>query len=398
MSLLYYFAAFIALLAAGYKARDLRGNSTSPTLRAFCVTLLSLGLALLVLAPSLRPALDGLLGVPHLTRGLGNGLTLTAACAIQTVLAHFTRAPVAPPPRTRLRVAILLLAITAMAILLLPAKAPDAAAISYLAAQNPQILAYLLIYLTYLAVAMADALLMAARYARHTPSRYLRVGMRLIAAGSAVGLVYVAHKIGLTVLRYLDVPTEKAEVASPPLAVTASLLLVIGSTIGTWGPGLEERLTHWRSYRRLRPLWRALRTGFPEIVLDPALHDADERLYRRIIEIRDGQRLLRPYRDPAVAAAAAAAARSAGLGEDESAVQVEAATIAAGLRAKRSGRPPQESPPADSAPPVPLDLDAEAASLEKVAIAFMRSPLVRQALATDGTNATKKESALDDHQ
>lgn len=403
MSLVYYIAAFITLAAAGYKARGLRGATAAPTLRAFCVTLLALGLALLVLAPSSRPVLDGWLGVPLLARWLGNGLTLVAACAIQTVLAHFTRGAESPPPRTRLRVVILLLAVTAMGCLLLPARVDDEGAISYLAAGNPQVLAYLLIYLCYLGVAMADALLMAARYARHTPSRYLRLGMRLIAAGSAVGLVYVAHKIGLTVLRYIDVPTGKAEVASPALAITASLLLVIGSTIGTWGPGVQERIAAWRSLRRLRPLWEPLREAFPEIVLKSA-GDVRTRQYRRVIEIGDGQLRLRPYQDPALPGRATALASAAGLTGHELRATVQAAVLAAALTAKKAGHPPHadaETIGAGTGPAIPADLDGEVAWLEQVAQAFASSPIVRQVAAeqqqADHPEHPELEGERDDH-
>lgn len=401
MSLLYYFAALLAVGAASYKTRDLIHDPRSPTLRGFCTTLYALGTAFALLAPGSRPVIDRLVGIEDFTRWIGNSCTLTAACSIQVVLSHFARRPGSPPPRLRLRVGTLAVAVLAMGVLILAHRhsAPDADNFIDLYGNQPAIAGYLLIYLAYLGLAMADALQLSWRYAPHAPQRYLRLGLRLVATGSGTGLGYVAYKAVFTLLRLASEPVVGKEgIVGPILGLLATIQIVIGSTIGTWGPGLEERLTHWRSYWRLRPLWRALRTAFPEIVLDQALPDADERLYRRIIEIRDGQRLLRPYRDPAVADAAAAAARAAGLDENQTAVQVDAAILAAGLRAKHNGQPAQEAPPAGSAPPVPLDLDAEAASLEQVAVAFTRSPLVRQALAaTDDTNTTRKEGALDDH-
>lgn len=400
MNLLYYTAALLALGAAYYKTRHLLHDLTSPTLWGFCSTLYALGTAFALLDNASRPVIDRLVGVEDFARWLGNSCTLIAACSIQIVLNYFTHRPGSPPPRLRLRVGLLPAAIIAMGVLIFSQRlaAPDVSDFIDRYGDRPAIAGYLLIYLIYLGVAMADAVQLSLRYAPRAPQKYLRVGLRLVATGSGTGLAYVVYKSVFTLLRVTHAPVVGTEgIVGPVLGLLATIQIVIGSTIGTWGPDAEERYARWRSYRRLRPLWRELRTAFPEVVLDRTLHDADERLYRCIIEIRDGQRLLRPYHDPAVAAAVADAARAAGLDERETAIHVEAAMLAASLQARQSGQPPQEASPTGAAPAVPLDLDAETASLEKVAVAFARSPLVRQALtAAASANVPEGKVALDD--
>jgi len=64
------------------------------------------------------------------------------------------------------------------------------------------------------------------------------------------------------------------------------------------------------------------------------------RLYRRVIEIRDGLLALHPYREDGVAAAARERARAAGLTGQQLEAAVEAAAVAAALRSRASGRAP----------------------------------------------------------
>ncbi|OLF14675.1 DUF6545 domain-containing protein [Actinophytocola xanthii] len=102
------------------------------------------------------------------------------------------------------------------------------------------------------------------------------------------------------------------------------------------------------------------------------------RLYRRIIEIRDAVLTLRPYVDEQVANTARESAAAAGLDRDGQEAVVEAATLAAALRAKADNRVN-----GDAAPPTavrPADIDEEARWLTGVADAYRRSPVVAQFL------------------
>ena len=93
----------------------------------------------------------------------------------------------------------------------------------------------------------------------------------------------------------------------------------------------------------------------PEIALDPAesefldrlrIRDLDFRLYRRVIEIRDGRLALRPFLDADVARRARKEALKSGLDDGEVEAAVEARVLAAGVENARQHVTPAEVLPA----------------------------------------------------
>lgn len=131
--------------------------------------------------------------------------------------------------------------------------------------------------------------------------------------------------------------------------------------------------------RQLRPLHSALCKAVPEAANAAASGGRSStrlRLYQQVIEIRDAALALRRYRDPDVASAAAAAAQAAGLAVPELPAVVEAAVLAAAIRARNAGCPVRQQADEAALPPTPgADLRSEAAWLVKVSRAFAESPL-----------------------
>jgi hypothetical protein len=139
----------------------------------------------------------------------------------------------------------------------------------------------------------------------------------------------------------------------------------------------------WAAWFRLRPLWAMLLDGAPDVRLPPQPGTrlaARYRLHRRVVEIRDAQLALRPFRDGRAAAEAADAALSAGLPQNERDAVIEAAMIVSALGARRNGAVPASSPDAGHGLPEPgNDLESEADRLMRVSRAVRRSPIVRRA-------------------
>jgi hypothetical protein len=179
-----------------------------------------------------------------------------------------------------------------------------------------------------------------------------------------------------------DIPSDVLGAICAAFAASGATVSVWGST--RWGSRITAPL-RWlrarRHYCALEPLWSALHTAIPGIALAPRpgrrppLRTAEFALYRRIIEIRDGQLALRPHLQPQLPEWLAAMAPGA---EPHGAV-LEAAALAAALEARRSGR-------AGGAPagpgwvpqPVSGTVAAEAAWLLQVAAAFAGSRLVAE--------------------
>ncbi|MFB7671417.1 DUF6545 domain-containing protein [Kitasatospora purpeofusca] len=141
----------------------------------------------------------------------------------------------------------------------------------------------------------------------------------------------------------------------------------------------------WADLHRLGPLWSALRAERPEIELvtpEPWFGPGGGRrgdirfaLFRRIIEIRDGQLSLRPYLHPRVPFWVGEVVRPAGT--EGFAIVVEAAAIAAALEAARAGHRFPVGPDEGWVPhPLAAGLREEAAWLVKVATVYRRSPVM----------------------
>ncbi|MET1072169.1 MAG: MAB_1171c family putative transporter [Umezawaea sp.] len=251
---------------------------------------------------------------------------------------------------------------------LLFALAPD------LLPQSPWILEYCVVYL----VAQAPALLLIARlclrYAGLAGEPALRLGLRMVAAGSAGSLLYLVHKVLQTAVSRIDFdyPLGHAAVMSKVLPTASTVLVLLGAAI----PAAVGWLRRYRLFRLLGPLWSALYRADPGIALDPpglpdvlVLGRLRSRLYRRVIEIRDGLLALQPYRTLDIATTAREHAASTGLTGDRLEAVVEAITVAAALRSRAAGDPP-------GTPEVPVagggNLDSDTAFLGRVSLAYRR--------------------------
>lgn len=182
---------------------------------------------------------------------------------------------------------------------------------------------------------------------RRVKDRHVRVGLLATTAGALLVLVY-------SLIRVTDIIGAQAGVSLPDLEAVATLCTAVGAALALAGLthpswvavsiGANTRIHHYRAYRQMELLWRALVQATPGIVLEPepdtraaiAPRDFDFKLRRRVIEIHDGELALRPYREVQVVAGA----RPAGLTLSgmEQAAYVEAVCLRAALTAKAQDR------------------------------------------------------------
>ncbi|MBP8537026.1 MAB_1171c family putative transporter [Streptomyces sp. MK37H] len=241
---------------------------------------------------------------------------------------------------------------------------------------RPLVLTYLLVFMVSQAVPCVTILRQCGPYARMASKTSLRQALRLLSVAAVILFLYCLARVVnvLTAACGLDIGawTLAASVFSALGIVTLSLAL----TISSWGPS-ATKLLEWargyRSYRALYPLWRDLYESSPDIVLEPpgaAVSDLNYRLHRRVIEIRDGWRELRPYIDRTTNGDG-----ETGPGGSEESQQAfaEAAQIRQALHAKRTGTIPDDN--ADTGDFEDRDTDnftAEVVWLTKVASAYRR--------------------------
>ncbi|MGW3964194.1 MAB_1171c family putative transporter [Amycolatopsis sp. NPDC005003] len=375
-------ASFVALL---YKLRDLRRDRGNAALRALCAGRASTALAYVFLTPALFTRLDAALGTHNLGALLSNSCIILSALTSQVMLLYWFHSPEVARRRARWVSGGYLTVVGVMAGLFVLSAPSGEHPVDFMVhfATNPEVAAYVVVYL---GAYGANLINTARRTWSSSPvivSRpWLQRGLRLTALGCVFVLGYFAGNTLGVVGRWAG--TGALDFASvllaPILASVGSLVLVLGSTFPRWGRRITTRLSRIRSLRRIHPLWYSLCEAVPGITLygrrsprPPWLvRDIEIRLYRTIIEIHDGRRALRPYRDRRVARSAEEAGHRAGLTGDELRAVVEAATLKAALRKKLDGADQydEEGTAGGTEAPAEADLGGELAWLEQVALAF----------------------------
>ncbi|WP_026423323.1 MAB_1171c family putative transporter [Actinokineospora inagensis] len=176
---------------------------------------------------------------------------------------------------------------------------------------------YLLVYLFGCLAGQLDVLCSCVRFARIADRPALRRGMWTTAAGAAVILVYGAVRTADVVAGQFDVDLRSWEPVAWLCSDIGSALALLGWTIPTLG-GQARAIREWvRDYRMsaaLYPLWWVLQDAVPSVALIPPVSRARDLarvrnlgfwLHRRVVEIQDGLRAIRPRVDAARAELAA---------------------------------------------------------------------------------------------
>ncbi|MFF7971959.1 MAB_1171c family putative transporter [Streptomyces sp. NPDC007905] len=241
------------------------------------------------------------------------------------------------------------------------------------------VLTYLLVFIVSQAVPCVTIFRQCGPYARMAANASLRQALRLLSVAAVVLFLYcLARTVNiLTAASGIDIGDW--QVAAGIFSAAGIVILSLSLTISSWWPS-AAKLVEWsgsyRSYRSLYPLWRDLYESFPDIALEPpgtsvsGVSDLDYRLHRRVIEIRDGWRDLRPYIDRAPRSVVP---QGPGTNEESRQAFAEAAQIRQALLAKHAGTIPDDNK--DSGDFEDRDtgnFTAEVAWLTKVARAYRK--------------------------
>lgn len=313
--------------------------------------LLGLACSLTAMSPAPYRLISEVTGVPNLGRLVSHLFILLVAVAAQTLLLRLsTSSPVRPLRHVWWPV----LVGVAITVLFALADTPvDDVRFAGRYAGEPWVLEYWLVFVLGLAPAFVRTIVLCWRYAGLSGTAAGKLGLRIVAAGITCSLLYHVHKalFFASAAFGVDYPESFGGFLDRTLPLLAAVFVLVGVTLPTWVRklGLSAALD-WsrrlRAYHRLRHLWFALYQATPQIALvapRPALldllvpTDLDLRLYRRVIEIRDGRLALHPYLDPDVGDATRAEA--AGLSGRRLDAVVEARMLAAAVAAKRAGAP-----------------------------------------------------------
>ncbi|MCX4695889.1 MAB_1171c family putative transporter [Streptomyces sp. NBC_01408] len=212
---------------------------------------------------------------------------------------------------------------------------------------EPLLLTYLLAFIASQAVPCVTVFRQCGPYARMTDSASLRQALRMLSVGAMILLLYSLVRVVnvLTIAAGTEIGTWK-EAAASVLNALGIIAISLSFTMPSWGPA-AVRLVEWtrayRSYRALYPLWRDLYESSPGIALEPpgtSVSDLDYRLHRRVVEIRDGWRDLRPYIERTTGGAGGPVRE---MTDEYRQAFIEAAQIKQALHAKRTGTIPRDN-------------------------------------------------------
>jgi uncharacterized protein DUF6545 len=369
-----YLAAVALLTFATYRlSTDRRGVPNQVQQYGYCL-MICLALAMAMLAPSM-PQLLADLGMNRMAVILLGDILRTAAISVLMFMAcAVDRRPVRGLPV----VAAVVIQVVGIACFIAaqPAVGRDDALATH-GTGRWLLAAHDLVFAGYAAWSLALATAAFGREARRTDPGPVRTGIRLSLVALTVGVVWTAWTVDdvVHVLRS-GVQDGSEDLVSNALGALCATFIVAATIVAKWHAGYtaaRERVHAYLVYRRLTPLWEAIRAELPQIALDDdrrMLFDGrslDFALYRRVIEIHDGRLALRPYvpeREPEAVGVLPPGANREAL--------VEAESIAAALENHRAGRVRASGEPvhhAEAAGSIAL----EAEWLAEVATAFTRA-------------------------
>ncbi|WP_374777202.1 hypothetical protein OG756_34945 [Streptomyces sp. NBC_01310] len=411
-----WICAFVGLAAFAYRLPDLRRRPRDIALWGLCIYFLCSGISFLVDLDQLRLKISGFLGLPNVTSLITQIAVVVLTAAQQVVLVHWSAPPAEARRMGRRRVlffGVALAALVTASFFVGPvARSETATSTILLSIQDGGYALYMLGYLLICAIGQWETVRLSLRFARVANRQWLVVGMRTVTVGASLILVYCVTRGIQIVGTRLDFDAADLDPVQWTCGSVGALLQVTGWTIPSWGIHLS-RVRGWirsyRAYLRLRPLWKALHQASPDIALDPPRswprdllppRDPHYSLYRRVVEIRDGQLMLRPFVSQAEFARVA---RSLDLPEDPTTPLGEALRMRAAVDRPAEERVEPPQPPEAPEPPQPSDLPvrppsedfrAEVAWLAEVAAAFNalgrydRAPRVRTRSRTGSRTRT----------
>ncbi|GAB1644377.1 MAB_1171c family putative transporter [Krasilnikovia sp. MM14-A1259] len=387
-SAVFLFCAIAAWTAAGYKVFALFREPSNAALWVLAVSIVLPATGFTVAAPVIYPHIGRASGIPDLATLVVYGCIAGYGIVVSIMLLLWHK-----PPREARRAGTALLAwygtaLGAMIVLFFHIDTATEHPLNFDETFGPTAAggAFLLVYVSMYTTGLVATAVRGHQFARHVATTgshpWLRRGLRIVSVGSCVALGYALCKSVFVVLAWSGVYLPDLSKLGVLFACLASPPLAVGLTMPSWGPKLTAG-TAWlrkrRQYRQLRPLWDVMYRAIPGIALEQptpgwgTLGDLDFRLYRRLVEIRDGRLALAPHMPDTVPdAEELAAAQHMPVDVVREALRIR--TAADRVRTKELARPvPLGTGPAATAP----DHGDDIAWLVQLAAALDRIPAPR---------------------
>ncbi|MEU3727611.1 MAB_1171c family putative transporter [Streptomyces sp. NPDC031705] len=354
-----YLAGSVMVLALLIKAPALRRGWDQPLMRAVCALLVVGCLLTFLAAPPSLAAVNELTGVVNFAAPLVYGVLTAFSGASIVLILHWAGGPAAQLRRATWVTVGVFGAVTVLIVALFvigDAPVERLRDLDTYYANTPWLREMIVCYLlAHTAGSAAMSLLCLKWMLRVDPAlRPLRTGLALLMLGGVMDLGYLVAKWLAVGARWAGHDWDGLSTyVAPPLASAAALLVGTGFIVPMVGGSAAWR--DFSQYRRLRPLWKALRGFAHRSVATVPLtwwSPVGIRLIHRESVIDDGLLALAGWFDPAVRSAAYGAARRQGLSERGAADVADAAMLADAcrVRAAAEGAGAPAAFPADPSP------------------------------------------------
>ncbi|GGX81640.1 hypothetical protein GCM10010510_28340 [Streptomyces anandii JCM 4720] len=268
---------------------------------------------------------------------------MSFAVGQQVLLAYWMEPPAGARKRLARRFVLIgIAAVSMFGLFLLSVVGSHLSAATSLTAGRPYRLACSLVYNVVYAAVETEVAVLCLRYAR-VSHHWLRRGLVVASLGAVLTLSYSGIGIVDACVEYGRLSPVPWEDLAWTVGDAGALCKIIGWTMPGWGPQLglvADWLRKYRQYRTLHPLWCAVYRAVPAVALQPdktfmgralVFRALEFKLYRRVIEIRDGILAVRHRVAPGVTSAALERGRAAGLSGNDLLAVVEAAQLASAL-------------------------------------------------------------------
>ncbi|MFF4319847.1 MAB_1171c family putative transporter [Streptomyces sp. NPDC001568] len=382
-----YCAGSVMVLALLIKAPALRRNWDQPLMRAVCALLVVGCLLTFLAAPASLAAVNEVTGVVNCAAPLVYGFLTAFSGASVVLILHWAGGPAADVRRaTRVTVWAFGTVCALIVALFVIGDAPVERLrdLDTYYANTPWLREMIVCYLLAHTVGSTALSVLCLKWTlRVDPAlRPLRSGLALLMLGGLMDLGYLAAKWAAVGARWAGRDWDfLSTYAAPPMASAAALLVGSGFLVPMLGGSALWR--DFSQYRRLRPLWKALRGFASRSVTTVPLtwwSPVGIRLIHRESVIDDGLLALAHWLDPAVRSAAYDAARGQGLDGPAAAVVADAAMLAAACRHRAAAeRAAGGGAPACAGPDGPAPYRLGGQPLAPLAREFRRSPVVAAA-------------------
>jgi hypothetical protein len=348
MMSLHPLCAAAAWAAFFYKIRTLSRAPDEVALRALCFVLGASALSFTVSLPAIWGELNRWSGIPGLAPLALQACVMSFALGQQVLLAYWMEPPSGARKRLARRFVHIAIAAVGMFGLFLLSVVGSHLSTAALEAGRPYRLACSLVYNAVYAVVEIEVAVLCLRYARAS-HHWLRRGLVVAATGAVLTLSYSGIGIVDACVEYGHLSPVPWEDLVWTVGDAGALCKIIGWTLPEWGPRIghvSDCLRKYQQYRALYPLWRAVHRAVPEVALQPdnslmgrvlVLWSVEFKLYRRVIEIRDGILAVRHRVAPGVARRALEQGCAAGLSGNDLLAAVQAAQLASALESYETG-------------------------------------------------------------